>query len=202
MQTALANARSGSGNRFRNFISAKSPISWKPEKVALSTRIRRKCSSSSRMKWHRTVRMISPCETNRMRRPLFSPIARRTASTPRDCTCAIVSPPGVGIVERMIAIAAGSRHPRASRRTPSLPSAHIGLRDSCGSSAIGDAADAGRDYLRRLPRARQRTRDDQLGFEQARERDRRLRPARVRSASSSTGLRPITRPSRFHAVSP
>src|SRR5208283_3346545 len=42
-----ANARSGSGNRLRNFISAKSPIIWKAENAALSTRIRRKCASSS-----------------------------------------------------------------------------------------------------------------------------------------------------------
>src|SRR5581483_2384565 len=90
-------ARPRSGSRLRNLISAKSPAICTAESAALSTRIRRKWCSSIPMKWHNTVRMISPWETKSTRPPSFCLSARVTASTPRAWTSGIVSPPGVGL---------------------------------------------------------------------------------------------------------
>ena len=92
----------------------------------------------------------------------------------------------------------GSPRRRSGPRRSSLPSARIGLPRSAGPRESARAAEAGRDYLGRLARAHQRTGHDQVGLERAHER----RPIAATCArpwlSSSTGLRPITRPSRFH----
>jgi len=121
-------------HRFRNFISAKSPTSWKPEKAALSTRIRRKCASSSRTKWTNRADDIAARRT-RIRGAVLA-----------DGTPHCLDPSRLHLRDSLAtgrrarrADDAGSgcsRHPRANRRTPSLPSAILDF-DSCGSSAIG-----------------------------------------------------------------
>src|SRR5512146_2594496 len=82
-----------SGMMLRNLTSAKSPATWTAESAALSTRMRRKWRNSIAMKWHNTVRMMSPWETNNTRRPSSSPSVRITAPTPRAWTSEIHSPP-------------------------------------------------------------------------------------------------------------